>query len=236
MVPSAPLPLWPWLAPLQADLALRFAGEDRDGAHDLSHALRVARNAWMLAQAEGADAETCVAAALLHDLVYRTKNHPESSRTALWSAEEARAWCAARPELASRAEAVAEAIRTHSFSAGLEPTTREGEVLQDADRLEALGAIGLARCFATGGAMGAGLWHPEDPWGEARPLDDKAWSLDHFPCKLLKLRETFRTAAGRREAARRHAVLETFLEALRQELSASAPDGPGAFPSGRGSR
>lgn len=236
MVPSAPLPLWPWLAPLQADLALRFAGEDRDGAHDLSHALRVARNAWMLAQAEGADAETCVAAALLHDLVYRTKNHPESSRTALWSAEEARAWCAARPELASRTEAVAEAIHTHSFSAGLEPTTREGEVLQDADRLEALGAIGLARCFATGGAMGAGLWHPEDPWGEARPLDDKAWSLDHFPCKLLKLRETFRTAAGRREAARRHAVLETFLEALRQELSASAPDGPGAFPSGRGSR
>lgn len=232
----APLPLWPWLAPLQADLALRFAGEDRDGAHDLSHALRVARNAWILARAEGADAETCVAAALLHDLVYRPKNHPDSSRTALWSAEEARAWCAARPSLAPRAETVAEAIRTHSFSAGLEPTTREGEVLQDADRLEALGAIGLARCFATGGAMGAGLWHPEDPWGEARPLDDKTWSLDHFPCKLLKLRDTFRTAAGRREAARRHAVLEAFLEALGQELSASAPSGPAAFPSGRGSR
>lgn len=236
MVPSAPLPSWPWLAPLQADLALRFAEEARDGAHDLAHALRVARNAWMLAQAEGADGETCVAAALLHDLVYRPKNHPESSRTALWGAEEARSWCSARPALASRAEAVAEAIRTHSFSGGRTPTTREGEVLQDADRLEALGAIGIARCFATGGAMGTGLWHPEDPWGEARPLDDKAWSLDHFACKLLKLRETFRTEAGRREAARRHAVLEAFLEALRQELSASAPDAPAGPPSGSGSR
>lgn len=233
MLDCPSLPPWPWLDPLRAHLAERFAAEARDGAHDLSHALRVARNAWMLAQAEG---ETCVAAALLHDLVYRPKNHPESSRTALWSAEEARAWCAARPELAPRAEAVAEAIRTHSFSAGLEPTTREGEVLQDADRLEALGAIGLARCFATGGAMGAGLWHPGDPWGEARPLDDKAWSLDHFPCKLLKLRDTFRTGAGRREAARRHEVLEAFLEALRQELSASGPDGPAGPPCGCGSR
>lgn len=232
----APLPLWPWLAPLQADLALRFAGEARDGAHDLAHARRVARNAWTLAQAEGADAGTCVAAALLHDLVHRPKNHPESPRTALLSAEEARAWCAARAGLASRAEAVAGAIRTHSFSAGLAPTTREGEVLQDADRLEALGAIGIARCFATGGAMRAGLWHPEDPWGAARPLDDKAWSLDHFPCKLLKLRDTFRTEAGRREAAVRHAALEAFLEALQRELSASGPDGPAGPPSGSGSR
>ena len=219
-MPDCPsLPPWPWLDPLRAHLAERFAAEARDGAHDLSHALRVARNAWMLAQAEGAEGETCVAAALLHDLVYRPKNHPESSRTALWSAEEARAWCAARPSLAPRAETVAEAIRTHSFSAGLEPTTREGEVLQDADRLEALGAIGLARCFATGGGMGADLWDAEDPWAKTRPLDDRLHSLDHFPLKLLRLAEAMNTGAGRRRARARHATLEAFLEALRAELS-----------------
>lgn len=214
----AGLPPWPWIQPVLSELKERFARDIRDGAHDLAHAIRVARNAWILAPSEGADAETCVAAALFHDLVHRPKNHPDAPRTALWSADEARAWCASHPELRPRTEAVAEAIRTHSFSSGSAPTSLEGAILQDADRLDALGAIGIARCFATGGAMGAELWHPEDPWGQAHPSDDKAWSLDHFPLKLLRLRDTFHTEAGRREASRRHAVLEAFRDALRHEL------------------
>lgn len=199
-------------------LHARFAAEVRDGAHDLNHARRVVRNARRLAEAEQAHVETCVAAALLHDLVYLPKNHPDSPRTAERSAEEARIWCAEIPALAPQADLIAGAIATHSFSGGGRPTSPEGAVLQDADRLEALGAIGLARCFATGGAMGAAMWHGEDPWGTHRLLDDKRHSLDHFELKLLKLAATMQTEAGRREAAVRHQVLLDFLAALKREL------------------
>ncbi len=210
---------YPWFQPLRDRLHARFLTEARDGAHDLSHALRVARNAESLAMEEGADVEVCVAGALLHDLVYRPKNHPDSPRTAVLAAAEARAWCRDIPELADRGEAIAETIATHSFSGGAQPTSPEGAVLQDADRLEAIGAIGLARCFATGGAMGAALWHPKDPWAKHRPLDDKRFSLDHFEQKLLGLAARMNTPAGRGHAEARHSVLVAFLAALRNELS-----------------
>lgn len=202
------------------------AGPPRDGAHDFAHALRVATHARALAAAEGADPDTCWVAGLLHDLVYLPKNHPDSPRSGQLGAQAARDWCEALPELRDRADAVVEAIATHSFSSGARPTRPEGAILQDADRLEALGAIGLARCFATGGAMGAGLWHPEDPWGQARDLDDKRWSLDHFERKLLGLAAAMNTEAGRRMAEARHQVLVDFLCALRAELSPAGPAAP----------
>ena len=92
------------------------------------------------------------------------------------------------------------------------------QAVQDADRLEALGAIGVARVFATGASFGAGLWHPEDPWARDRELDDKVWSLDHFERKLLKLAGDLKTAAGQRLAAARQAAMLAYLEALRAEL------------------
>jgi uncharacterized protein len=95
-------------------------------------------------------------------------------------------------------------------------------VVQDADRLEALGAIGVARVFATGASFGAGLWHPEDPWAEGRDLDDKAWSLDHFEKKLLKLAADMKTAAGRRLAETRQGAMLAYLAALRAELDADS--------------
>lgn len=202
------------------------AGPARDGAHDFAHALRVARRARSLAEAEGADPITCWAAGLLHDLVYLPKNHPDSPRSGQMAAQEARAWCDPVPELQDRAEAVVAAIATHSFSSGARPDSLEGAVLQDADRLEAIGAIGLARCFATGGAMGTGLWHPEDPWGRSRELDDKRWSLDHFERKLLGLADRMNTATGRHLAEKRHRVLTGFLAALADELSPGGPDAP----------
>jgi uncharacterized protein len=211
---------FPWLPNLQERLGARFASEARDGAHDLGHALRVARNAFAMASEENADSEVCTAAALLHDLVYLPKNHPDSSRTGALGAEMAREWCLGIPELAPRALAIAAAIATHGFSSGAQPTSLEGAVLQDADRLEALGAIGLARCFATGGAMGAEMWHRSDPWGEHRDLDDKRFSLDHFERKLLRLASGMNTRSGSRLAETRHRVLLDFLAALRSELNA----------------
>lgn len=210
---------FPWASPLLERLRKRFAAEARDGAHDLGHALRVAQSALTMAQEEGADLETCTAAALLHDLIYLPKNHPDSPHTGVLGAEMALAWCLEMPELAKKADAIAAAITTHSFSSGAKPSSIEGAVLQDADRLEAIGAIGLARCFATGGAMGAEMWHPEDPWGECRDLDDKRFSLDHFEQKLLRLATGMNTPAGIRRGQSRHQLLLTFLEALKTELN-----------------
>jgi uncharacterized protein len=215
---------FPWTRPLLTRLREHIASEPftRDAAHDLGHMLRVARLALRLAEAEGADAEVCVAAGLLHDLVFRPKNHPESPLTAQLAAELVPRWCEATAGLETRATAIAAAVASHSWSGGGTPATLEAAVVQDADRLEALGAIGVARVFATGASFGAGLWHPEDPWGEARALDDKAWSLDHFARKLLKLAAEMKTRSGRDLAESRQGPMLAYLEALRAELGAGS--------------
>jgi uncharacterized protein len=215
---------FPWSASLLARLREHLASESfqRDAAHDLGHILRVARLAHRLALAEGADPEVCVAAALLHDLVYRPKNHPESPQTAQLAAELVPLWCAETAGLERHAQAVAAAVETHSWSGGGTPGSLEAAVVQDADRLEALGAIGVARVFATGASFGAGLWHPLDPWGSGRALDDKAWSLDHFERKLLKLAVDMKTRSGRDLAESRQGAMLAYLEALRAELGADA--------------
>jgi len=211
---------FPWSEQLLARLRAHLAAEPlpRDGAHDLGHILRVARLALKLAAAEGADPETCLAAALLHDLVYRPKNHPESALTARMAAELVPRWCQETPGLEGRTAAVAAAVATHSWSGGGTPDSLEAAVVQDADRLEALGATGIARVFATGASFGAGLWHAEDPWAKAREPDDKAWSLDHFERKLAHLAKGMKTAAGQRLAQARERTMLAYLEALRSEL------------------
>lgn len=218
------LPAHPWLPILLERLRAHLASEpfQRDAAHDLGHILRVARLARQLAEAEGADVETCVAGALLHDLVYRPKNHEESPQTARMAAELVPRWCAETPGLESRAAAIASAVASHSWSGGGEPDSLEAAIVQDADRLEALGAIGVARVFATGASFGAGLWDAEDPWAEARELDDKRWSLDHFERKLLKLAAGMCTPTGQRLAKIREDAMRAYLASLRAELRGEA--------------
>lgn len=220
MIASAPALPYPWFQSLASRLAARMAAEEaiRDGAHDLSHSLRVARLAHELAVEEGADGDVAVAAALLHDLIWVPKNHEDSPRTAALASELAPELCRDLPGLGPKVEAIATAILTHSFSGGGLAETLEARIVQDADRLEAIGAIGIARVFATGASFGAGLWHPEDPWCLRRPLDDKAWSLDHFPKKLLRLAQGMNTPAGRRKAVARQKLLDEYLLALREEL------------------
>ena len=214
-----------WLPDLLDRLKAHLEAEPfpRDGAHDLAHILRVARLADRIARVEGADRDVAVAGALLHDLVYRPKNHPESPQTAQLSADLARAWCAAIPALAPKGEAIVHAIAAHSWSGGQDAETLEARVVQDADRLEAIGAIGIARVFATGASFRSQLWHPEDPWAAGRDLDDKAYTLDHFYKKLLRLTDRMTTAEGRRLAQARQQVMQAYLDALRAELEAGDP-------------
>ena len=118
----------------------------------------------------------------------------------------------------SRIEAVAHAIEAHSFSAGIAPVTVEARILQDADRLEAIGAIGVARCFYTAGRMGSALYDRDDPRGERRGYDDRAFAIDHFRTKLLTLEGGFQTATGARLARERTQFLADFLAAFEGEI------------------
>lgn len=193
-----------------------------DAAHDITHVERVARWSLRLAALEGADPATVWAAAWLHDLVHVPKNSPDRSRASVLSAEAATRFLESQGWDASPVAAIAHAIAAHSFSARIEPQTVEAGVVQDADRLEALGAIGLARCLMLGGQMGSRLVDPADPWARNRPLTDDRISVDHFFAKLLGLPATMRTEAGRREADRRVTLLRTFLRELARE--AGFPD------------
>jgi uncharacterized protein len=118
---------------------------------------------------------------------------------------------------------VEHAVEAHSFSAAIPVRTLEAGVVQDADRLDALGSIGIARCLLTGGAMGSEIYHHEDPFGTRRELDDRAYMVDHFYAKLFKLPATMQTKAGREEALRRVAQMEVFLDGIAMETGTERP-------------
>lgn len=209
--------LQPLCERLEAVLSAHDDGSD--GSHDVYHSRRVLRMALRIAQAEGgADAVTLACAAYLHDLVNLPKNHPDRSRASTLSAD------AARPILRelgideARIEAACHAIETHSFSAGKKPQMLEARILQDADRIEALGAIGIARAFYIAGMLGSGLFDGGDPLAEHRPLDDKKFALDHFEVKLWSLATTMQTDAGRRIAQERTQYMRDFVAQLVGEL------------------
>lgn len=196
----------------------RRAARTAEPVHDFGHVRRVAANARAIAEAEGADVDIVLPAALLHELFSFPKDHPDSPRSGILCAE--RAADVLRGEIypETRIEAIAYCIRVHPFSLGVVSQTLEAKVLQDADRLDALGAIGIARCFAVGAVLGRPFYDPEDPFCRKRELDDKQWTLDHFPRKLLRLPETLHTPTARAMARERTAFIEAFLAQLEQEI------------------
>ncbi len=195
------------------------ANEDAgDKSHDISHLERVWKNARTIQAAEGGDLELIAAAVMLHDCVYVPKDSPLRANASKLAAQKA---CAVLDGLhwdGGRVNLVAKAIESHSFSAGIAPSSIEGCILQDADRLDAIGLIGIARCFYTAGRLGSELYDPVDPRGTGRPLDDAQFALDHFPRKLLTLAEGFKTATGQRLAHERHGALQKFYEGLLGEI------------------
>ena len=191
-----------------------------DGSHDVSHLIRVWNNAKIIQANEGGDLELLAAAVLLHDCVQVPKDSPNRSGASMLAAQRAREVLAKLGWNPSRIEVVAMAIESHSFSAGMAPTSQEGCILQDADRLDAMGLIGIARCFYTAGKMSSLLYDHADPGGAQRPLDDRQFALDHFPKKLLKLAEGFQTEAGQRLAQERHQSLTDFHRRFLSEIGA----------------
>jgi uncharacterized protein len=201
-----------------AEALIPHSHEGDDGSHDLAHILRVFKNAMRIQASGGGDGRILAAAVLLHDCVAVEKSSPLRAQASALAAEKASGVLADLGWSKDDIAAVAHAILTHSFSANIEPETLEARILQDADRLDAIGMVGAGRCFYIGGRMASSLYDPLDPAGNDRPLDDRRYVIDHFQTKLFKLADGFKTVAGRALAAERDKRLRDFLDAFMDEI------------------
>jgi uncharacterized protein len=185
-------------------------------AHDWAHVQRVAGLVRQIVAVEGGDLRVAETAALLHELFNHPKGHPESHLSGERCAEEAEKVLRELNWDSHLIQQISYCIRVHSFSRGIFPETLEAKILQDADRLDAIGAIGIARCFATCAEMKRPFYFPEDPFCERRAPDDKLWGVDHFYKKLLKIE--FHTPAAKKLGEERAAFMRAFLEQLAREI------------------
>ncbi|RON77916.1 HD domain-containing protein [Pseudomonas fluorescens] len=205
------------LMTLAEDLLLHALEPSDDGAHDLAHLQRVWHNVRTLQAEEGGDLEVLLAAVLLHDCVAVEKNSPLRSQASRLAAKKASTVLTDLKWPEDKINTVAHAIEAHSFSANITPVTLEAKIVQDADRLDSLGMLGVARTFYVAGRMGSALYDPQDPEAKHRDYNDTQFCLDHFQTKLLHLADGFQTAAGQRLAQIRHQRLKSFMEQFKEE-------------------
>ncbi len=189
----------------------------KDGSHDIYHFKRVWEIADKLCE-EKHDRLSVLAACYFHDIVSYPKNHPDRSKSSVRAAEKAIEILKGLEFPEEKLKTVFHAIEAHSFSAAIECKSEEAKIVQDADRMEALGAIGLARTFYVAGMLGSRIFDGADPFAKNRDLDDKSFAIDHFYVKLLKLPETMKTEQGKKMAKKRADVLVRFLEDLKEEV------------------
>lgn len=197
-----------------------------DPAHDLAHVRRVVANARALAAAEGADLAVVLPAAWLHDCVVVPKDSAQRSQASRLAAARAVEYLNEIGYPHAHIPAIAHAIEAHSFTARIPPETLEARVVQDADRLDALGAVGIARTLMLGATMGKPLYDEAEPLPVIRTPDDGANVIDHFYTKLLRLADMMQTGAGQREAERRTRLMRVYLAELGRELSGGFDDEP----------
>jgi uncharacterized protein len=196
---------------------------EADSAHDFDHVLRVAAMADRIARAEGADREVVRAAALLHDIGLDEGRAGHETSAANRGKEILRAqgydevFCGK----------VAHAIESHRFRSDPTPQTLEAKVLFDADKLDAIGAIGVARAFAFGAHRGQKLWGEVPPdytdqmnGVEADPRQHTA--VHEFHVKLSQIKDRMFTATGKQIADERHAFMVKFYQQLDREVAGSA--------------
>ena len=192
--------------------------ESADAAHDAAHVQRVAVNAVKFAEIEKADLSIVLPAVWLHDCFTVSKKSDLRNQASTLSAEKAqellRNWGYPQENI----EQIKHAIAAHSYSANIKPETLEAQIVQDADRIDSIGAIGVARMMMTGGKMDTTLYNEEDPFCNNREPQDRLWTVDHFYSKLLKLNSGFHTMAAQKEAQRRHDYMLEFIKQLESEI------------------
>jgi uncharacterized protein len=186
--------------------------------HDWNHIGRVVRLCHLWGKQLAANLEVLIPAAYLHDIVLVPKNHPDRARSSELAAEKAIKLLKQINYPETYLDKIYKAIVEHSFSRGLKSTTLEASILQDADRIDGIGAIGVLRCASTASKMKSLYYDATDPWATNRELDDKRFMLDHYYTKLLKLPEMMNTEQGRLEAVKRKEFMLVFLQQLKNEL------------------
>ncbi len=202
---------------------------DADSAHDFDHVLRVVQMAEKIALVEGANLEIVRTAAWLHDIGLDDGRAGHETLAAN-RAREILKNLAKGSDQASDSErtpspgysdefieAVAHAIEAHRFRSGPAPQTLEAKVLFDADKLDAIGAIGVARAFAFGGHRGQKLWAAV-PFDFADTDSPEHTPVHEYIVKLRKIKDRMQTATGRSIAEERHAFMVKFFERLDQEV------------------
>lgn len=189
-----------------------------DLAHDLLHVKRVVKLATLISKKEKAELNVVLPAAWLHDCVSYPKNHPLRSQSSLHAADKAIQFLSSIEYPKQYLDAIHHAIAAHSYSGGLIANTLEAKIVQDADRLDAIGAIGIARCIQVSSQLKRLLYAPEDAFSEQRTLDDQRFTLDHFYTKLLKLASLMHTQTAQDIAAQRTQFMESYLQQLALEI------------------
>jgi len=189
-----------------------------DSAHDFDHIMRVFKNAQKICKKENAHEKLVLSAVLLHDIVSYPKFDKRSKLSSIKSAEKSKKILKKFNFTKEEIQTISDAIRDHSFSRNKIPATIEGKILQDADRLDAIGAIGIARVFAVSGSEKRPFYNVKDPFCKNRVPNDEIWALDHFYRKLFKLESLMNTKSGKIEAKKRTKVLKDFLNELKKEI------------------
>jgi uncharacterized protein len=193
--------------------------EGRDPAHDFYHIKRVYKNAKIIGRHERPNMDILLPAVLLHDLVMHPKGSAKSSKSADESADLAEDILQSYGYPQDEITQICYCIKMHSYSKKFIPASIEGKILQDADRLDALGAIGIARTFSVGGSENRKLYNANDPfYRTVREVDDIQWTLDHFQTKLLKLEYSMHTKMGKKMAQERTSFMLLFIRQLQKEI------------------
>lgn len=196
-----------------------------DPGHDIGHMLRVALWTTRLYVEKDHNPTTrllftrhSIIVGLFHDIVNLPKNHPERSLASVKSSDLTRSILKDYSKIFDEyaVDYICNAIADHSYSSGREPYSFLGKCLQDADRLEALGILGLFRCISVGTSLGNAMFHPLDPWYQERAPNDKKFALDHCPIKLFKLK--FHFVKSRVEAVKRIRNMQATLKNLGEEI------------------
>jgi len=192
--------------------------ENVDPSHDILHVDRVVSMTKKLSKKEGANLDISVPAAYLHDAVYISKDDKRRALASKISADKAtqllKSW--SYPE--ELHEAIYHAVHAHSFSAAVKAKSLEAKIVQDSDRLDAMGAIGAIRCFSMSGLLKRPFYNTEDPFCDNRTPDDSKNTLDHFFIKLMKIQENLYTDSAKVEGEKRLKTMKTFLKGLSFEI------------------
>ena len=189
-----------------------------DPAHDFEHIMRVYRNAEKICKTEKANKRLVLISVLLHDIIKTSKSKQNSKSSADLSASKSVKLLKKMNMSMSEIDIVFEAISNHSFTKKKTSDSIEGRILQDADRLDAIGAIGICRAFCVSGVKNRPFYNTKNPFAKKRSLNDKKWALDHFFKKLLILEKQMNTKSAKIEAKKRTKILRKFLDNLKQEI------------------